>query len=347
MERIISYDELPYSNGETLYLRQETDIKLYLNLIKKGYKIIDNIVNAKKDTIYVTGARQSFECNNTLEYKELIHNRICNYLNEKNITKPNTEKFSYYNLIEHKYKIPFVLKNENLNGGKEKFLIATEEDYENLIKTCKFLIEGNKKFISSYAPDDIKSIIDYDKYLNTNFTIQEYINTPTNYNTTIRLLTTPSNDLLYSSLKYNEKKVYLDNTTLIGYFLKNVYPLSTKSIVSNTMSGGKNIMLDENEYNHFEQEMLKKHNINEENYFKLVDATKKLHNKFNSELGIICAFDYIYDEDKQKWFLLEYHSKPMVGDYSLRQGLNYKTKEDKIASEGRVRATSLKKVLKR
>ena len=43
------------------------------------------------------------------------------------------EQFNQY-LIEHKYKLPFVFKNENANGGKEKFLISTEEDYESRVR---------------------------------------------------------------------------------------------------------------------------------------------------------------------------------------------------------------------
>ena len=64
-------------------------------------------------------------------------------------------------------------------------------------------------------------------------------------------------------------------------------------------------------------------------------------------MGIICGFDYIYDQEKENWFLLEYHSRPMVGDYSKRQGINYDTKEDRITAEGRVRATALSLTLKK
>ena len=79
----------------------------------------------------------------------------------------------------------------------------------------------------------------------------------------------------------------------------------------------------------------------------LVETTKAAHREFNSELGIICGFDYIYDYEKNQWYLLEYHSRPMLGDYSKRQGIAYGTKEERLEAEGRIRATALTKTLKK
>ena len=72
-----------------------------------------------------------------------------------------------------------------------------------------------------------------------------------------------------------------------------------------------------------------------------------MHEECKRELGIICGFDYIYDQERKEWFLLEYHSRPMVGEYAKRQGLSYDTVEDKLTAEGRVRATALSLVLKK
>ena len=143
MEKIISYKDLPYSKGQSIYLRMETDHKLFISLISKGYKIIKNIKEANNNTIYVTGRRQDYICSNNDEYMKLIDNGIQESLKDNGISKPNTIDFSYKDLIEHKYKLPFVLKNENQNGGREKFLINTEEDYKKLILACTFLV--NKK----------------------------------------------------------------------------------------------------------------------------------------------------------------------------------------------------------
>ena len=200
MESIISYNDLPKSQGESIYLRMETDPKLYLSLLSKGYRMVNNIVNAQADTIYVTGRRQDFECKTSEEYKDLVDSNIQSGLAESNIVKPMEAKFSIEDLLNYKYQIPFVLKNENQNGGREKFLINTEEDYENLICACKFLLNKDDEFLFDVDDADIKYRVNYYQYLTQNFVVQEYIETPSEYNTTVRLLTSPSNDLLYASL---------------------------------------------------------------------------------------------------------------------------------------------------
>ena len=343
MERIIHYEELPRSKGQSIYLRMETDPKLYVTLMTKGYKIVNHINQADNKTIFVTGKRQAYEASTREDYISKIEQKIQDSLQLKGITKPKTVPFSFEDLMAHKYQVPFVFKNENQNGGREKFLIATEKDYENLMNTCNFLL---KEDLVALNNNDIRYFIDYKKYLESGFTIQEYVDTPTEYNTTIRLLTSSAKQLLYGSLKYNKQEPLKDETTLIGYLLHHKYPLSTKSIVSNTLSGGENILLGEKEYSKEEQEILEKHNISSDNFQNLIQTTEEIHDEFQKELGIICGFDYIYDKEKDKWFLLEEHSRPMVGDYSKRQGLAYTTHEDRLIADGRVRATSLSLHLK-
>lgn len=346
MKRIITYDDLPIGIGKSIYLRMETDPKLYISLLSKGYKIVNHIDNTNESTIYVTGKRQDYEAKNTSEYKEKVNKKIENSLLEKEISKPKTYNFSYNDLINYKYKLPFVLKNENQNGGREKFLIKTEEDYENLIDACTYLLRY-KMFNASTNSYDVRYQIDYDKYFNSGFTIQEYIKTPTEYNTTVRLLTSSSNDLLYASLKYNKPEDNMDDTTLLGYLLHEIFPLSTKTIVSNTLSGGENILIGEDYYDSNIKSILDSHNINSEEFDKLIESSKDVHEEFEKELGIICGFDYIYDKERENWYLLEYHSRPMLGDYSKRQGISYNTLEDRLSAEGRVRATALSLKLKK
>ena len=347
MERIIeSYDELPSSRGQSIYIRMETDPRLYLSLLQKGYRIVNRISEADGKTIYVTGRRQDRTATSTKEYKKQVDSLIQTSLKSRHITKPKTAPFSYQDLVDYKYQIPFVFKNENQNGGREKFLIATEEDYENLIATCNLLIQNNL-FFSPYAADDDRNNINYRKYLEDNFTIQEYVHTPSEYNTTIRLITSASNDLLCALLKYKKPDPITDDTTLIGYLLRYIYPLSTKSIMSNTLSGGSNICIGEEPLECFERELLREHQIPSSQFEDVVQASKDIHEVFQSELGIICGFDYIYDADKEKWHLLEYHSRPMVGQYAIRQGLPYDTYEERLTAEGKVRATALSLALKK
>ena len=345
MERIIEYDELPSSEGQSIYFRFETDPKLYMNLFTKGYRIVRNIKDVDASTIYVTGKRQAFDCCCYQEYKRKLEQEIEKEYANRKITKPTTENFSYVRLINYGYQIPFVLKNENQNGGREKFLIYTESDYINLINTCNFLINGKLDSIC-ISQSDRRFLIDYQKYLESNFVVQEYIQTPSKYNTTVRVLTSPSNDVLYAALKYNQQTEYIDETTLLGYLLSSCYPLSTKSIVSNTLSGGKNILLGE-KYTGFDQKLIDMHNINQDQFYELLTTSCDIHKKYSEELGIICGFDYIYSVDKDKWYLLEYHSRPMLKDYSTRQNISYITPDDKSTAEGRIRATALSLTLKK
>ncbi len=347
MERIISYDELPRGNGQSIYFRMETDPRLYRKLLLNGYKIVNHIDDTDKSTIYVTGRRQDRECKNALEYKSKVEQRIQSILQSRQITKPKTISFTLKDFLNYQYRIPFVLKNEYENGGREKFLIATEEDYENLISAIDFLLNSSNQLIAIMNHNRWQGEIDYKKYLETRFVVQEYIKTPTEYNTTVRVLTSPSHEVLYASLKYNQPESYKDRTSLLGHLLSDVYPLSTKSIVSNTLSGGKNILLGETQYPQHEKELLERHHIESDQFHELIDTSETVHESLHPELGIICGFDYIYDEEKDKWYFLEYHSRPMVGDYSKRQGIPYQTIEEKLTAEGRVRATSLSRVLKR
>lgn len=355
MQRIISYDEIPNSDRtHSIYFRMETDPKLYMNLMSKGYKLINDIRKADENTIYVTRKRQELLCNRSFfkditseEYVFELKKRIQDSLEEKKIEKPQTTIFSYYDLIEHKYKIPFVLKNENINRGKEKFLIATEEDYENLINACKYLLNRKIMDFNFIITGNIEYNIDYDSYLNKNFTVQEYIHTPSEFNTSVRLLTSSSKDLLYGCLKYNESSNYTDDRTLIEYLLHDIYPLSSKSIVSNTAKGGKNIVVGEKKYNCCEKMLLDRHKINSDAFSSLVESAANVHEEYKSELGIICGFDFIYDTQKEKWYWLELHDKPLVQDYAEKQGLEYKTSEERTTVDGRVRATALALTLKK
>ncbi len=351
MERIISYDELPDfinpedGNEHAIYLRmEETDLKLYVSLVRHGYRIVRDIRYADASTIYVTGRRQDYKCTTEEEYLTLVHSEIDGKLDDRGFAIPNTYFFDFDALVNHRYRLPFVFKNENQNCGREKFLIATEEDYDNLINACSLLL--NKEFISRIAKlNFFGGLKDYDGYLKRNFRIQEYIPTPSQYNTTVRLLTSSSGDLLYGALKYNETEPLDDRTSLLGFLLGDTFKLSTKSIVSNTCSGGKNVLLFDNSYSRFEKELLLSHGIDTYQFHELVQSAKDVHKQFESELGIICGFDFIYDRERDKWFLLEYHDRPMVGDYSRRQGIGYYSREEKVTASGRVRATALVKKL--
>ena len=347
MERIVGYSEIPKSDGRhSIYIKFNSDAEFLRTLFDKGYRLINHINDADEDTIYVSERQQDYMVSSTEEYHALVDEVVKRFLKDEDITTPKTYNFDFDALLHHKYKLPFVFKNVLINRGKEKFLIQTEEDYEKLINACSILMNPGFLFMVGKGNNDDRYHINYRRYL-SNFVIQEYVDTPTDYNTSVRLLTSSSNDLLYASLKYNEVGEYTDETSLVGSFLSTVYPISTKSIVSNTCSGGSNIILGEDSYTPEEKKILSLHDINSDQFRKVVSASQDLHELLHSELGILCGFDYIYDKEKQKWFLLEYHSVPMVGDYVKRFGFSYDNPLRKKYAEGHVRATALCKKLEK
>ena len=65
--------------GQSVYLQNETDPRLYASLLSKGYRIVDNITKADHETIYITGRRQDFDCKSNDEYKHMVDNNIQDY----------------------------------------------------------------------------------------------------------------------------------------------------------------------------------------------------------------------------------------------------------------------------
>ena len=95
MEKIITYSDIPSARGESIYLRMETDPKLYISLLGKGYKLCKSIFETDRKTIYVTGRRQDLVYDNLKDYKEKVDSDIESSLKKENITKPHTIKFNY------------------------------------------------------------------------------------------------------------------------------------------------------------------------------------------------------------------------------------------------------------
>ena len=351
MEKIITYEDIPRSIGQSIYYRMETNPTLYVSLIKHGYRIVNRINEADDETIYVTGQRQVRDCFSAEEYLAKFDKKFLSALGERQIEKPRTKKFTYEDLVNGNYKLPFVFKNNKAHGGCEKFLIATELDYEQLIKACNhmLIIQRERRFVNEILRSCNRSAMPrgYEEFVEGNYSIQEFVETPTKYCTSVRLLTSSSDDLLCGVLKYNLPGEEKGKMSLLGYLLREVYPLGTKSIQSNTLRGGRNIIIDSNDCSREEREILGMHKLTSDQFHNVVEASRQVHSRFKTELGILCGFDYIYDRNKEKWYLLEYHGKPMVGDYAVACGLPYNHKPDIISADGLVRATALSLTLRK
>ena len=187
---------------------------------------------------------------------------------------------------------PFVIKNELEHGGKDKYLIRSEEQFNQFIQKCN-------------NPQE--------------FVIQRYINTPTQYNTSLRVITSGSGDIFCSSLLYADKT--LENN------------LSDEKMVSNVLSGGHGILLGKEDYSYQEHQILSEHNIDGKIPDNINDACIEMAVSLNRYLGAICGIDFIYSKEEQKWYYLEAHDFPMLFPYVEQYNLPYRIPTSNYADE--------------
>jgi len=225
------------------------------------------------------------------------------------------EKLNYpYTLkVEEYFKNPFfpaVFKNELMNGGKDKFLIETEEQLEKIKKLYKDAA-SNKTISEAF-----------------NLSIfQQLIKTPTKYQTYIRVLISSSADVLGASLKYSkteEKKREPQGIFEKIFWNENTeYYLDCKGMF-NYYSEGGNISFYQPKYSTEKQEILKAHGINPDNPTipeEVLEVSTSIAQKCNRQLGIICGIDFIYNEKDNKWYYLEIQSFPAIEEWAEKKGI--------------------------
>ena len=346
LEAIVMPD-IPSKYSNPVY---EAYKEMFKYLYEKGYKIVtdDRIVN--EDTFFFSPCLDKHINKTKEEYSTKKDNKIALLLMEEGITEPFTVSFPLDSFPENLPPLPFVLKNKDSQGGKEMFLIKTPKQLEILKRfyneitpyAKKVAIEEAKEkwnlgddvifdeFGRSNTPISI-GFIDYKKEFHDKMIIQKYIKTPTKYNTSLRVLTSSSGDVLASSLKYSapiepkEEKHY----GLFDRYLQDPsspYFLGSESIISNTVSGGDSILLGKDSYENIEQKILLAHDIDPNNAIVPETVMKSCINvatKCKREVGAICGMDFIYDEEERIWKYLEEHEYPMLYSYAEKYNLSY------------------------
>ncbi|MBQ9318758.1 MAG: hypothetical protein IJR82_03930 [Bacilli bacterium] len=280
----MDFRKIPNGNGQKVYLALVNPLiqaKYYSevrnHLQQNGYTIIEDNKDIDKDTYFLV-LQKGIYPQSEIYYR--IEKLILAILKKYNIVKPETVSFITNPPAAFSY--PFVVKNELEHGGKDKYLIKNEEQFRN------FVMQNSN----------------YQKYV-----IQRYINTPTKYNTSLRVITSGSGDILCSSLLYADK-------TLLN-------SLYDEKMVSNVLSGGHSILLEKDNYTPFEQEILTEHNISEKLPDNINSACIEMAVSLNRYLGAICGIDFIYSEEEQKWYYLEAHDFPMLFPYVEKYQLPY------------------------
>jgi hypothetical protein len=246
-----------------------------------------------------------------VEYEKRWKAKISEILRGGKIKEPLSVTFKDY------LKDPFfasVLKNEYAQRGMDKFLIETPEQLE---KVKAFHKSFEVQFIHDYVESSI---------------FQQRIETPSEYNTSLRVLATSAGDVLASSLKYNKPtQVLKSEMGVMDKYLanpKSPFFLKSKSIVSNSAAGGDRIIIDGNPTSvKHDKKLLKMHGIDPGKPTVPVDvaeAATKIAETCERRLGIISGIDFIQNAEDGSWYFLEANHNPALNTYAQSRGISIK-----------------------
>lgn len=324
--------------------------KLFEYLFENGYKVVTDSSTVGNDAFFLTPCLDTHINNTKEDYSFKKKNKINYYLNSEGITEPFSISFPTDSFPETLPSLPFVLKNEESQGGIEKFIIKTPEQIDILKRFYNEInfydrqkrIEKVKRQWSCFPDLEFDenghsnkginiNFINYKKEFHQNMRIQKFIKTPTKYNTSLRVITSSSSDILASSLKYSEpptntKEKYYGRFDKYLSDPSSPYFLRSESIISNTIAGGNSILLGKNNYSELEQEILRAHGINPNDAIlpsDVMNACIKIASNCSREIGAICGLDFIYDDEEKTWKYLEEHEYPMLYSYAEKYNLPY------------------------
>lgn len=265
----------------------------------------------------------------TLDKKDITDESVCLIMNDTAICDENIDisiykkqfdnrmfeagedKLNYpYSLTVEEYFektfLPAVFKNEATNGGVDKFLIETPEQVE-IIKKLYEKFSSDKRFVDAF-----NSCI-----------FQQLIETPTKYETYMRVLMSASGDVMGASLKYSKGDVQKRKPEGLfeQFFLdeKSEYFLNCNSMF-NYYSDGGNISFPQPRYSSDKQDILKAHGIDPNNPTipsDVLEVASSIVQNCNQELGIMCGFDFILNEKDNKWYYLENQAFPAIEEWAV------------------------------
>ncbi|MDD4187660.1 MAG: hypothetical protein PHX04_02715 [Bacilli bacterium] len=268
------------------------------------------------------------------EYKNdgEIFNLLGNDANEKNLTEEEIINSNDINIpvtlnVDDYLKnifLPAVFKNITANRGEDKYLIETKEQLN--------------KIISLFNLPESKEL-----NLKSEFVVQEYIKSFEGINSSIRIYTSCTGDILSALFlvstdtkqKKRIKKYGIDIFNPCEYLNdpNSPYYLNSKNFISNAAAGGKAIPLN-NELNNItfdDKILLTLHEIDAESLKlpdKLIEMCKKIANAWKSEKGIILGIDFIYNSQNDNWYYLETNKNPSVEGYKRYMNLDGYLKKD-------------------
>lgn len=284
-------------------------------LESEGFIITHDKHDNQNDIIYLNMNNEAINNDNEdiSEYKRLLDERIFIAGGEK-LNYPHSMKFVEY--LKNPF-YPAVLKNELMNGGKDKFFIETPEQLAIV-----------KKFYEKYKDDErLKPTFDCSIF-------QQFIKTPTDHKTYMRVLMSASGDVLGASLKYS--KASIEVRPAAGTYEKFFWDKNSEFYLNckgmfNYYSGGGNIIFGQNRLNYEEREILSVHGIDPDNPTvpeEVLEVSSNISVKCNREIGILCGLDFIYNEEDQKWYYLEMQAFPAIDEWAIPRKIKVREVRD-------------------
>lgn len=240
------------------------------------------------------------------EYKKLF---------DKKIISSGGEKINYpYTLTVEEYLkkpfLPAVFKNEFVNGGIDKFFIETEEQLAII-----------KKFYNDFSNDEkISGLFKASIF-------QQYIETPTNNKTYMRVLMSASGEIMGASLKSSivGEKRREPKGSFEKYFWNesSEYYLNCKGMF-NYYSKQENILIPQPRYSNEKRKILEAHGIDPDvpkvpN--DVLEVASQIMKNCNKELGIICGMDFILNKYDNKWYYLENQAFTAIDEWAIPKGI--------------------------
>ena len=293
--------------------------KMRSDFVKKleneGYSIITDRRLIDKKTIFFI-MDDKFLCDDSVsleEYKKIFDQRMF-LMGGKLLNYPQT--LNFYDYLKNPF-YPAVLKNELANGGVDKFLIETREQVEII-----------KKFYQDKCRD-----INIQELFNSCI-FQQYIETPSLYDSYIRVLAASSGDIMGVSLRYSN--VSFPKKEIVGelekYFLdsKSSYYLNCKTMF-NYYSEGNIIYFNQPGFSKQKKNILDAHLIDSNNPIipsDIVDVVTSIMKNCNRELGLICGFDFIMNKHDNKWYYLENQSFPAIDEWAQTKNIKIPKSKD-------------------
>ncbi len=352
----MEFIDIPNGNGQKVYMDKKwITEELYNYLCEKGYDIFTDSALVPDDAFFYTPCLDEHINSKKEEYVGKKMKKLRECFAGENVEEPLTIRFPQDHFPEKLPDLPFVLKNVEENGGYEKFIIRTPEQLAILKRFYEEINDYDFECRAKQANEEWKClgteiifdrktghsntaismwIFDYKEIFNERMVIQEYIETPTKYNTSMRIMTSSTGEILCASLKYMKPSVPEKRKKYSGYFdtylsdQDSPYFLGNESIISNTVAGGNSILLGKDSYSEVEQEVLCAHDIDPSNAV-VPESVRRVATKIaihcRREIGAISGMDFIYDNKTKTWKFLEQHEFPMLTSYAEKYGLSYPT----------------------